>query len=555
MALNKYVGARYVTKIYENSQNPSSAEWEENVEFEPLTLVTYNNSSYLSRKPVPSNIGNPQENGSYWAMTGFYNGQITALQEQVALLNAAIQNTDSEIEEMKKDGKLLTGNLVLNDIYPNSTGAVQGSAYVGGNCVVTYFNKSGNNTGLLRCYNLNTFSVVWEYPITAYHGNGIAYEPDSNNIYICGAIDEVTSASINKIVEINLSSPNTVLREFALPEMNTVFSIVYDEENKCFYANTTENNKICIFDETLATKTGEFLIASDAYTMMQEGDAQGLSACFDGVIYLVNSNTKGRAIVGINLDGSLETVSTLPAFINKCRSIGETESVLYDFDNDRFLVSSVLYITGTYAYNCHMLFEVNLFKGVIEYEPVPSGDVYGQHSEGAAYLVCVNGANPLRPTWLLDRTIVPLPNDALNYAKLRGDSIRLRMENSRAGLTKVTDRMANLQINGFMGRIEGDSNASKIKIRNMNITDFTAVSFLNCIFEKWVVGNNTYNVVVGQNAKVFIQRCVFEDLGTTSNAWHVVAGTGADVKVYQGTFEGQATANTDAYETGTVVVA
>jgi len=79
----QYIGARYITKIYENSQNPSSAEWESNVNYEPLTLVTENNSTYLSRKSVPKSVGAPSENGTYWALTGAYNGQIAALQQQI----------------------------------------------------------------------------------------------------------------------------------------------------------------------------------------------------------------------------------------------------------------------------------------------------------------------------------------------------------------------------------------------------------------------------------------------------------------------------------------
>ena len=39
--VRQYIGARYVTKIYENSLDPSSAEWEANVTYEPLTLVTF----------------------------------------------------------------------------------------------------------------------------------------------------------------------------------------------------------------------------------------------------------------------------------------------------------------------------------------------------------------------------------------------------------------------------------------------------------------------------------------------------------------------------------
>lgn len=82
--VREYIGARYVLKIYENSQNPNSADWEANTEYEPLVFVTYNNSSYISRKTVPATVGNPVDNPSYWALSGFYNGQIANLQDQIS---------------------------------------------------------------------------------------------------------------------------------------------------------------------------------------------------------------------------------------------------------------------------------------------------------------------------------------------------------------------------------------------------------------------------------------------------------------------------------------
>lgn len=88
--IRQYIGARYVTKVYENSLDPSSAEWESGVTYEPLTLVTYLNSSYLSKKEVPGAIGNPAANPSYWVVTGAYNGQIATLQNQIDAINASL---------------------------------------------------------------------------------------------------------------------------------------------------------------------------------------------------------------------------------------------------------------------------------------------------------------------------------------------------------------------------------------------------------------------------------------------------------------------------------
>ena len=94
MANLQYIGARYVIKVYENSTDTSSAEWEANTYYERLVMVTYNNSSYLSKKDVPASVGNPAENPEYWIVTGYYNGQIMYLQQQVTLLNNIIGDID-----------------------------------------------------------------------------------------------------------------------------------------------------------------------------------------------------------------------------------------------------------------------------------------------------------------------------------------------------------------------------------------------------------------------------------------------------------------------------
>lgn len=88
--VRQYIGARYTIKVYENSLDPSSAEWEASTAYEPLVLVTYNNSSYLSKKQVPNTVGDPAANPSYWVVTGAYNGQIAYLQDEIDVLNGAV---------------------------------------------------------------------------------------------------------------------------------------------------------------------------------------------------------------------------------------------------------------------------------------------------------------------------------------------------------------------------------------------------------------------------------------------------------------------------------
>lgn len=105
MAVRQYVGARYTPKFYENSQNASLPTWEANTAYEALTIVTYNNSSYTSKIPVPATVGNPAQNPTYWALTGDYNAQVEAYREETVAvqesLNEEIQNRENADNELQ----------------------------------------------------------------------------------------------------------------------------------------------------------------------------------------------------------------------------------------------------------------------------------------------------------------------------------------------------------------------------------------------------------------------------------------------------------------------
>ena len=104
MATRQYIGARYVPKFYENSDNTS--EWRSGVIYEPLTIVTYNGNSYTSKKPVPAEVGNPSSNPTYWAATGLYNAQVEEIRERMEEinddLNDRIDEIQGDIDEMEQ---------------------------------------------------------------------------------------------------------------------------------------------------------------------------------------------------------------------------------------------------------------------------------------------------------------------------------------------------------------------------------------------------------------------------------------------------------------------
>ena len=109
----QYIGARYVPQFYLNSDG--TPEWRAGVAFEPLTIVTYNNNSYTSRKPVPAEIGEPSLNPEYWAQTGVYNAQIVQLQNDVSELQIDVENLNKAIKWYTPEMYGAVGDNVTDD--------------------------------------------------------------------------------------------------------------------------------------------------------------------------------------------------------------------------------------------------------------------------------------------------------------------------------------------------------------------------------------------------------------------------------------------------------
>ena len=109
----QYIGARYIPIFYQNSVD-QTANWEINVEYEPLTFVTtQNNHLYLSKKTVPDNIGTPAQNTEYWLDMGiFTDAQIAEVVERVDALEEEYGTlTETTIPEISQAIEALTGTV------------------------------------------------------------------------------------------------------------------------------------------------------------------------------------------------------------------------------------------------------------------------------------------------------------------------------------------------------------------------------------------------------------------------------------------------------------
>lgn len=97
MATTQYIGARYVPII--GRRGESSAVWDNSAPYEPLTVVTYQGNSYVSRQAVPAGIA--ITNTDYWIAIANYNAQLEQYRQETAqvanslgALASALPDTD-----------------------------------------------------------------------------------------------------------------------------------------------------------------------------------------------------------------------------------------------------------------------------------------------------------------------------------------------------------------------------------------------------------------------------------------------------------------------------
>lgn len=100
MALKVYVGARYTPKF--------EGEWKANKEYAALSVVYYNNKSYVSRKTVPTGTAVTEtefwvESADWNAQVEQYNQNVTQYKAQVDLYNKNVETYTKQVNEFYAD--------------------------------------------------------------------------------------------------------------------------------------------------------------------------------------------------------------------------------------------------------------------------------------------------------------------------------------------------------------------------------------------------------------------------------------------------------------------
>lgn len=147
----QYIGARYVPKFFQGPDGTPA--WIGNVPYEPLIIVTYLGNSYTSKIPVPSGIGNPSLNPTYWALTGNFNAQLQQVSSDVETMKETVNEVTQDISEINDK----INNLDLNIVPFASVAEMQAGKLSEGIIVNTngYYaeNDGGNNQYVISTTN------------------------------------------------------------------------------------------------------------------------------------------------------------------------------------------------------------------------------------------------------------------------------------------------------------------------------------------------------------------------------------------------------------------
>lgn len=143
MATRQYIGARYVPKFAD------PIAWVKENSYEALTIVTYLNNSYTSKKPVPANT--EITDTEYWVVTGNYNAQVEQYKVETEEYK---KDTDKKITVLTSNlnGKIITvkgtfdktttSGCAQKIIYVDTLGVSANNAIVLGSCAYNKISKS-----------------------------------------------------------------------------------------------------------------------------------------------------------------------------------------------------------------------------------------------------------------------------------------------------------------------------------------------------------------------------------------------------------------------------
>lgn len=175
--VRQYIGARYVPKF--------DGEWDNAKIYEPLTIVSFNNSSYTSKKEVPAGV--LPTDTEYWAVSGTMSGQILDLQQRMATIESDLSPIENDVDFLKnKTSDLINRKFILvGDSYAMTLPAYTPwtnifASYTGADCTILANSGGG-------------FVASGDYGTFENHLVNTPIIDDVTDIIVCGGANDNTA--------------------------------------------------------------------------------------------------------------------------------------------------------------------------------------------------------------------------------------------------------------------------------------------------------------------------------------------------------------------------
>lgn len=392
-----------------------------------------------------------------------------------------------------------------------------GGCYIGDNKIVIYYSSQSSNTGLLRCYNLNTKSLEWEHELECYHGNSVTYNDSDNCIYITGCYSyDNASVLVPYIFKVDMDDPSTIAEVIA-PNVSGIYSCAYYDGK--YYAITERGttagicNRVTIFNEDFEQE-GSILLEN--YLALSNISTQGVQCVCNDVIYALGYTN--RVIQAFTLEGHLINSYQIPDYINGYRYAGECECIIYDFDHDSFYLGSQTIGCGESAIRIGNIIELGIYKTInsenvlLDLTAPDSGILEDSFSTTTALYV--------------DCSRTPHPFSALNpYFNTLRDAVDFLKNNKSAGcivLTRIGESFngINIILNNFKGTIRKSPTGTSPLFNAVTLFD-SEVTFDGCTFRAdnyrtyTLDGQDHDNCIIAKNSTVNMTKDDIFNTGST----------------------------------------
>lgn len=186
MAYRQYIGARYVPKLV--------GAWQANTFYEGLSIVTDNNVSYTSKKPVPATVGAPAENPEYWVATGNYNAQMAQILEEVGDLTTDVDNLSTNVGNLSTDVENLSTR--VDNISSNLSNK---NLFVVGDSWASSFTDSTGQGFVEELSDRNIFKSVRKYSM-----GGIGYVAANGSTTLLTKLQALESDYHDHLEDVNI---------------------------------------------------------------------------------------------------------------------------------------------------------------------------------------------------------------------------------------------------------------------------------------------------------------------------------------------------------------